>query len=201
MDGSPMKPAAAVEALYRLNTGVIGTGDSRHERPHKPLLLLAVLASLPALTTKMVLCDTAVVGMTAELEDPIDRLFGAQLGGGTDIHMALTYCTGLVQRPTDTTLVLITDLYEGGDATAMLRRAAGLVAAGVNLICLLALTDTGSPSYDHHHAAKLAAMGVPVFACTPDKFADLMAAALSRHDLHLWAEQRRLKLERSEQPR
>jgi hypothetical protein len=59
---------------------------------------------------------------------------------------------------------------------------------------------SGSPSYDHRHAAKLAAMGVPVFACTPDKFADLMAAALSRHDLHLWAEHRGLKLERSEHP-
>jgi Mg-chelatase subunit ChlD len=158
----------------------------------------AVLASLPALTTKMVLFDTAVVDLTAELKDPIDLLFGAQLGGGTDIHKALTYCTGLVQRPADTTLVLITDLYEGGDAAAMLRRAAGLVAAGVNLICLLALTDTGAPSYDHHHAAKLAAMGVPVFACTPEHFAELMAAALSRHDLHLWAEQRGLKLERGE---
>lgn len=157
----------------------------------------AVLASLPALTTKMVFFDTAVVDMTAELRDPIDLLFGAQLGGGTDIHRALTYCTGLVQRPADTTLVLITDLFEGGDAAGMIRRAAGLVASGVNLICLLALTDQGSPSYDHRHAAQLAALGVPVFACTPDKFADLMAAALNRRDLHLWAEQTGLKLERT----
>ncbi|MES2692726.1 MAG: VWA domain-containing protein [Verrucomicrobiota bacterium] len=158
----------------------------------------AVMASLPALTTKMVFFDTAIADMTAELKDPIDLLFGAQLGGGTDIHLALTYCTGLVQRPADTTLVLITDLYEGGDAAGMLRRAASLVAAGVNLICLLALTDSGSPSYDHQHAAQLAAMGVPVFACTPDSFADMMAAALSRQDLHLWAEQRGIKLERGE---
>jgi Mg-chelatase subunit ChlD len=157
----------------------------------------AVLASLPALTTKMVLFDTAVVDLTAELKDPIDLLFGAQLGGGTDIHKALVYCTGLVQRPADTTLILISDLYEGGDSAAMLRRAAGLVASGVNLICLLALTDAGSPSYDHNHAAKLSAMGIPVFACTPDRFADMMAAALSRHDLQLWAEQRGLKLERA----
>lgn len=156
----------------------------------------AVLASLPALTTKMVLFDTAVVDMTAELKDPIDLLFGAQLGGGTDIHKALTYCTGLVQRPADTTLVLVTDLYEGGDAAAMLRRAAGLVASGVNLICLLALTDTGAPTYNHNHAAALASMGVPVFACTPNDFPALMAAALSRQDLHLWAEQHGIKLER-----
>ncbi len=157
----------------------------------------AVLASLPALSTRMVLFDTAVVDLTDELDDPVDLLFGAQLGGGTDIHKALTYCSGLVQRPADTSLILITDLYEGGDAQGMLRRAAGLVASGVNIICLLALTDAGSPAYDHRHAAALAAMGIPVFACTPDRFADLMAATLSRQDVHLWAEQHGMKLERS----
>lgn len=156
----------------------------------------AVLASLPALSTRMVLFDTAVVDLTDELDDPVDLLFGAQLGGGTDIHKALTYCSGLVQRPADTSLILITDLYEGGDAQGMLRRAAGLVASGVNLICLLALTDAGSPAYDHRHAAALAAMGVPVFACTPDRFADLMAVTLSRQDVHLWSEQHGMKLER-----
>jgi len=158
----------------------------------------AVLASLPALTTKMVLFDTAVVDLTSELHDPVDLLFGAQLGGGTDIHKALTYCSGLVQRPHDTSLILISDLFEGGNSEGMLRRAAGLVAAGVNVICLLALSDQGSPSYDHRHATLLAAMGVPVFACTPELFPELMAAALSRQDVHLWAEQRGLKMERIE---
>ena len=33
----------AVERLYDLNVGVIGTGSARHERPHKPLLILAAL--------------------------------------------------------------------------------------------------------------------------------------------------------------
>jgi Mg-chelatase subunit ChlD len=158
----------------------------------------AVLASLPALSVRMVLFDTAVVDLTAELRDPVDLLFGAQLGGGTDIHKALTYCSGLVRRPHDTSLVLITDLYEGGDSAGMLRRAASLVASGVNLICLVALTDGGSPSYDHGHAARFSAMGIPVFACTPPHFPDLMAAALNRQDMHLWAQRNGLKLERGE---
>jgi hypothetical protein len=158
----------------------------------------AVLASLPALSTKMILFDTSVVDMTAELRDPVDLLFGAQLGGGTDIHRALVYCTGVIQRPYDTSLILITDLYEGGDADGMLRRTAALVGSGVNVICLLALSDAGSPSYDHHNAARMAALGVPVFAATPDLFPDLVAAALSRQDLHLWGEQHGLKLERAE---
>lgn len=158
----------------------------------------AVLASLPSLSTRMVMFDTAVVDLSSELRDPVDLLFGAQLGGGTDIHKALVYCSGLIQRPFDTSLILISDLYEGGDNDAMIRRAAALVGAGVNFICLLALTDAGAPSYDHHNAGRLAALGIPVFAATPDQFPELMAAALTRQDIHLWAEQRGLKLERAE---
>jgi putative restriction endonuclease len=33
----------AVELLYGLHVGIVGKGSERHERPHKPLLLLAVL--------------------------------------------------------------------------------------------------------------------------------------------------------------
>lgn len=110
-----------------------------------------------------------------------------QLGGGTDINRALAYCQGLVTRPADTVLVLITDLYEGGDAKEMLKRAAALVGAGVQVVTLLALSDDGAPGYDHQHAAALAALGVPCFACTPDRFPDLMAAALARQDIGAWA--------------
>lgn len=153
----------------------------------------AVLASLPSLTTKMIVFDTAVVDLTAELNDPVDLLFGAQLGGGTDIHKALTYCEGLVRRPSDTVLVLVSDLYEGGDAVQMLKTAARLVQSGVSLIALLALSDEGRPGFDARHAALFAALDVPVFACTPDKFAELMAAALSKRDLMHWARQQGLK--------
>jgi hypothetical protein len=40
--------SAAVEALYRLNTGVIDTDSGRHERPHKPVMLLAVFDAIAA---------------------------------------------------------------------------------------------------------------------------------------------------------
>jgi len=160
----------------------------------------AVMASLPALSTRMVLFDTAVVDLTDELGDPVDLLFGAQLGGGTDIHKALTYCAGHVRRPQDTTMLLISDLCEGGDNTALLQRAAGLIASGVNLICLLALSDQGAPSYDHANAARFAALGAPVFACTPDLFPEMIAAALTRQDLHQWGEQRGVKVERALAP-
>ena len=147
----------------------------------------AVLASLPALITRLVCFDTEVVDLSDALADPVDVLFGIQLGGGTDICTALAYAQQLVTAPTRTHLVLISDLVEGGDAVGMLARARELVAAGVNLVVLLALSDEGQPAYDAHHAAALAAMGCPVFACTPDRFPDLMATALSRRDVASWA--------------
>lgn len=147
----------------------------------------AVLASMRAVTTRMVVFDTAVVDLTDELHDPVDLLFGTQLGGGTDINRALAYCQTLVTRPAQTVLVLVTDLYEGGDADEMIRRAAALVASGVRMVCLLALTDAGAPVYDGRNAARLAALGVPTFACTPDLFPELMANALQKRDLGTWA--------------
>ncbi|HLT11617.1 MAG TPA: VWA domain-containing protein [Micromonosporaceae bacterium] len=143
----------------------------------------SVLASIRALRASLVVFDTAVVDLTEVLSDPVDVLFGTQLGGGTDINRAIAYCQGLITRPRDTIFVLISDLYEGGDRDEMLHRIAALVAAEVQVIVLLALADGGAPSYDHDTAAALGSLGVTAFACTPDAFGDLMAAAIQRADL------------------
>lgn len=156
----------------------------------------SVMASIPAIKTRMVVFDTAVVDLTEELEDPVDLLFGVQLGGGTDIQLALGYCQQIITRPLDTVLVLITDLYEGGSDEPMRKKAAELVAAGVQVIVLLALNDDGAPGYDHANATYLASLGIPVFACTPDKFPDLMAQALSKQDIGQWAAKEELVLKR-----
>ncbi|WP_433479690.1 VWA domain-containing protein [Spirillospora sp. CA-142024] len=148
----------------------------------------AVLASMRSLRTSLVVFDTGVVDLTDQLHDPVEVLFGTQLGGGTDINRAIAYCQGLVARPADTILVLISDLYEGGIRDEMLQRVAALTAAGVQVVVLLALSDEGAPAYDHENAAALAAMGVPAFACTPDAFPGLMAAAIERRDLKEWSE-------------
>ena len=138
----------------------------------------SVLAGIRALRTRLVVFDTEVVDLTEELDDPVDVLFGIQLGGGTDINRAVTYCEQLVTTPRDTILLLITDLYEGGDTDDLLRRLIGLHAASVRVIVLLALSDDGAPAYDHDNAAALTEFGIPVFACTPDQFPDVMAAAI-----------------------
>lgn len=147
----------------------------------------AVLATLPAVKTSMVVFDTAVVDLTELLEDPVEVLFGTQLGGGTDINQALAYCQGLIRQPQETILILISDLYEGGNNQEMLKRVAAFVASGVQVIALLALNDDGAPSYDCRNTAAIASFGVPSFACTPDLFPDLMAAAINRQDITQWA--------------
>lgn len=150
-------------------------------------IFAAVMASLPVVQTKLVCFDTVVHDMTADLADPVDVLFGIQLGGGTDINGAVAYCEKKIERPTKAHLVLITDLYEGGVRDGLLDRLARVKASGVNVIVLLALTDTGRPAYDAVLGGEVAALGIPVFACTPDQFPGLMATALRREDISAWA--------------
>jgi hypothetical protein len=150
----------------------------------------AVLASLPAVSTKLIVFDTQIVDLTEDLQDPVDVLFGINLGGGTDINRALAYCESQITRPTETILILISDLYEGGDNRKMLARAASMLSSGVQMIGLLALSDEGAPFYDHEAAALLAGLGAPTFACTPDLFPELMAAAINRADITQWAASR-----------
>ncbi|KIA63086.1 VWA domain-containing protein [Nocardia vulneris] len=148
----------------------------------------AVLASMRSLRTSLVVFDTEIVDLTDKLDDPVEVLFGTQLGGGTDINRAIAYAQSLITRPADTLFVLISDLYEGGVRDEMLRRIHAMKESGVQVVALLALSDEGAPAFDHENAAALAALGVPAFACTPDKFPELLAVALDRGDLRSWAD-------------
>jgi Mg-chelatase subunit ChlD len=148
----------------------------------------AILASLPALETHVVAFDTEIADLTAELQDPVDLLFGVQLGGGTDINRAVKYCLGLIHDPRKTLFVLLTDLYEGGNGAELLRRVEEIAESGVRMVTLLALSDSGIPSYDETMAKKIRALGVPVFACTPSLLPELLAGALKGENLDRIAE-------------
>jgi hypothetical protein len=161
-------------------------------------IFAAVMASIPAVKTRLVCFDTAVLDLTDELQDPVSVLFGVQLGGGTDINQAVAYCESKIERPSKTHLILISDLYEGGNKDDLKIRIANLIRQDVNVITLLALCDDGKPSYDSALAADFAAIGSPVFACTPDQFPDLMAAALKREDILGWAAENDIKAVRSD---
>jgi len=147
----------------------------------------AVMASLPAVRTRLIVFDTEVVDLSDQLDDPVDILFGVQLGGGTYINKAVAYCQGLIREPANTIFVLISDLFEGGLERELLQRSSEMVQSGVQFITLLALSDEGAPSYDKELAQKLCSIGVPSFACTPDLFPKLMAAAIKHEDISQWA--------------
>ncbi|MFK7773979.1 MAG: VWA domain-containing protein [Saprospiraceae bacterium] len=146
----------------------------------------AVMASLRSVKTHMVVFDTSVVDLTEELDDPVDLLFATQLGGGTNINKALGYSKGLIRKPEDTILVLISDLYEGGNENEMLKKAAAIKSSGVQLITLLALDDQGAPQFDKSVASKFSTLGIPSFACSPDQFPSLMAAAIKKESIDDW---------------
>jgi Mg-chelatase subunit ChlD len=152
----------------------------------------AVLASLRSLRTSVVAFDTAVADLSPLLADPVDVLFGTQLGGGTDINRAVAYCETLITRPRDTIFVLISDLFEGGDETAMRARLRAMREAGVTVVALLALSDGGAAAYNPANAAYLASAGIPAFACTPDAFPDLLAVAIEGGDVAAWAHREEL---------
>jgi Mg-chelatase subunit ChlD len=150
----------------------------------------ASLASVRSLRTRLVAFDTSVVDLSDLAHDPVELLFGVQLGGGTDLDRAIAYCETLVQRPDDTVLVLVSDLHEGTPGGSFTARLAALARRGVRCVVLLALSDEGAPAFDHGAAAALASVGIPSFACTPDAFPDLLAAAIDRRDLAQWAGER-----------
>ncbi|RYX99305.1 VWA domain-containing protein [bacterium] len=150
-------------------------------------IFAAVMASIKAVSTKMVVFDTSIVDLSDKLSDPVEVLFGIQLGGGTDINQALAYCQSLITRPAETILVLISDLIEGGSQEQMLKRAGSIVSSGVNFITLLSLSDEGAPYFDHNMATNYANLGITTFACTPELFPDLMASAINKQDISSWA--------------
>ena len=147
----------------------------------------AALASIRSLKTHLIAFDTAIADLTEAMTDPVDVLFGVQLGGGTDLSRAMGYCQSLVTRPADTVVILISDLYEGTPGGDYIARIGSMVRSGVRCVALLALSDEGAPAFDHASAQALGALGVPAFACTPHSFPDLIAAAIERRDLTRWA--------------
>lgn len=143
----------------------------------------AIFASLDVLRTRLLVFDTEVVDLTPLLSDPVELLFATQLGGGTDINRAVAYAEeNFIERPEKTIFLLITDLYEGGDGAQLVARLRRLVEAKVKVLCLLALSEAGQPSYDHAMAQALTALGIPCFGATPAKLAEIMERVMKGQD-------------------
>ena len=141
-------------------------------------LMAAVLSGLPGIRTKMVLFDTSVVDVTDELDDPLSLLLSVQLGGGTDIGKAVSYCEDLIEQPSRTIFALISDFFEGASPRALLAAVARLSESRVRMLGIAALDDRGTANFDRYMAGKLAQLGMNVGAMTPDAFADWLAKVM-----------------------
>ncbi len=142
-----------------------------------------ILASMSALKTRIIAFDTSIVDLTEKSADPVDLLYGFQLGGGTDIDKSVVYCQQFIENPKKTLFFLISDLMEGGNRAAFVRRMEEMKSSGVTVVCLLALADRGKPYYDEQMAQKLSGYGIPCFACNPQRLPELLERVLKGHDL------------------
>ncbi len=146
-------------------------------------IVSCILASMASIKTRIVAFDTNVVDLTEKSEDPVDLLFGFQLGGGTNIDQSVAYCQQFIENPSKTLFFLISDLEEGGNRAAFLRRMEEMKESGVTVVCLLALAEGGKPYYDAQMAQKVAGLSIPCFACNPQMLPTLLERALKGQDL------------------
>ena len=135
----------------------------------------AVLSSIPSIKTSLIAFDSKVVDYSEWLDDPVGLLFSVQLGGGTDINQAVAFSAQKIENPTQTTFILISDLFEGGDQQELLARMKELKWQGVRVMVMLALDDKGIPVYDKQLSSQLTALDIPCFACTPDMLPEVLA--------------------------
>lgn len=149
-----------------------------------------IFSTISSLKTHVVAFDDEVVDLSEKYgSDPVDMIFGVQLGGGTDIEKSLAYCEQFISSPATTLFILLSDLYEGGNLARMYSRFEAMRESGVKAMALLALSDNGSPSYDSRVAGRLAAMGIPSFAATPAMLPPLVEGVLKGKDLNALAKE------------
>lgn len=147
-------------------------------------VMAAIFASLDVLRTRLLFFDTEILDVTPLLTDPVEVLFSSRLGGGTDINRAVAYVQqNFIERPEKSLFILITDLFEGGNAGEMVARMRQLAESRVRAMVLLALSDSGKPSYDHENARKLSELGIPCFGCTPKLLVQVVERIMRGQDL------------------
>ncbi len=152
-------------------------------------IMACILASMSSVNTHIVAFDTQIMDLTDLCQDPVDLLFGFQMGGGTDIAKSLAYCQQFIESPSKTLFFLISDLDEGGNRASLLNRIQEIKDSGATVVVLLAVADGGRPYYDETTAQRISAMGIPCFACSPEKLPELLEKALKKQDLTEFAKQ------------
>jgi hypothetical protein len=140
--------------------------------------MAAILAGLPSVKLHLVVFDTSVVDLTDRVSDPVGVLMSVQLGGGTDIGRAVSFCEGLITQPSRTVLVLVSDFCEGASPARLIATVKRMAEARVTMLGLAALDGAAVPDYDRKMGEQLAAAGMSVSALTPEHFAEWLAGVI-----------------------
>ena len=141
-------------------------------------VIAAIFAGLPAVRVRLVAFDTNVVDLSDHVHDPAEVLMSVQLGGGTNIAGAVGYCASLVDHPSKTILVLVTDFMEGGSITPLVAQIRKLKSEGVKVLGLAALDRNAKPTYDRQAAEACVGAGAGVGAMTPNHLASWVAKVI-----------------------
>lgn len=142
-------------------------------------VMAGIFAKLPMIDTKLIIFDTNIVDLSGHIDDPVEVLMGVQLGGGTDIGKALSYCETLCTNPYNTIFVTVTDLYEGGNIGTLLSTCAEIITGGSKMVFLTALDGEANPAYDKNIGQKLADMGAFVGSMTPEQLGDYIGKMIN----------------------
>ncbi|PMS23702.1 VWA containing CoxE family protein [Trinickia dabaoshanensis] len=142
-------------------------------------VIAGILSGLPAVRVRLVVFDTSVVDLTHLAHDPAEVLLTVQLGGGTDIGRAVSYCESLIANPRRTVFAMISDFEEGAPPGPLLAAVRRLAEARVTLLGLAALDEAAMPVYDRQMAQRLADRGMQVASLTPTHFAQWLSEVMS----------------------
>lgn len=141
-------------------------------------VMAGIFNGLPSMRVNLIAFDTDIVDFTEQIDDPVELLMSVHMGGGTDIGKAIRYCETLVQQPTRTIVLVVTDFFEGGPRENMLGSIKRLREAGVRVLGLAALDSQAKPVYDKEMAQRCVDAGAEVAALTPQRLAAWMEQVL-----------------------
>ncbi len=145
-------------------------------------VLAGAIAELPSMRVRLVVFDTAVVDLSEHVSDPVEVLMSVQLGGGTNIGKAMSYCRTLVRDPKRTIVVLVTDFCEGADPRQLRQTVRGMKSDGCHLIGLASLDEASAMWFDEQMASRLVADGMEIAAVTPNRLAEWLAEVMQSRE-------------------
>ncbi|WP_430673903.1 VWA domain-containing protein [Leptolyngbya sp. AN10] len=157
---------------------VVDQSGSMIEAMVNAVVMASIFAGIPTYRTRLIAFDTRVVDLTSYIRDPFEALLQTRLGGGTDIHQALSVAYQSVEDPANTLIALISDFEEGGSKDRLLGLITAIIESKTKFLPIGAVTTARYPQVNSWFKQKLKALGTPIFSGTPEKLIDELKRSL-----------------------